>query len=505
MGMAQSSSAFSSSSSAASTSVSNTTTTTINERRLRAIFNRADTSHSGGLSREEMVAMLLNKTGVTLPTAKVTEVMARCGCSETQEVDFDQFKRMVMERDRMITDMFEAIDTNGDGRLQREEVKQEMARQLHIELSEHDIDLMFRGSHQRDALTLNELRDILCVHGIAATTPSDMIRSWLRLPATNYHLYTDSPTASFASQLSLDTLICGFVAGGVSRTLTAPMDRLSLVMRAGGTVHAKSGGGSVLGTMRSMVKSGGVASLWRGNGVNVMQVGPESAMTFFLYNQLKLLISADPAHPTGGEKFACGASAGAMAMTLVYPLYVLQARMAVAEPGQFRGLWHLTQQTVKLEGGVRALFHGYIPSFIRVNPYKGIDMLVFNTLKERVLQPEEAPSVPQSIAFGSVASSISQTLTYPLVFARTRIQSQGKAFNRPRLYSGMLDVWKKTVYGDMDLALPALGARGLFQGYVPNMLKSVPACAIQFAVFEFVMKQMQERAALLEKDIIDGL
>nr|XP_012314125.1 calcium-binding mitochondrial carrier protein SCaMC-3-like [Aotus nancymaae] len=71
-----------------------------------------------------------------------------------------------------------------------------------------------------------------------------------------------------------------------------------------------------------MVLEGGVRSLWRGNGINVLKIAPESAIKFMAYEQIKRAILGQQETLHVQERFVAGSLAGATAQTIIYPMEV---------------------------------------------------------------------------------------------------------------------------------------------------------------------------------------
>ena len=96
-------------------------------------------------------------------------------------------------------------------------------------------------------------------------------------------------------------------------------------------VHGVSRFGSLAQCLRHMVHEGGVRSLWRGNGINVMKIAPESALKFMAYEQLKQHIRGDSGRDLGiYERFVAGSIAGCISQTVIYPMEVRPVVLGLA-------------------------------------------------------------------------------------------------------------------------------------------------------------------------------
>ena len=229
----------------------------------------------------------------------------------------------------------------------------------------------------------------------------------------------------------------------------------------------------------SLSSAGTVRSWFRGNGCNVLKIAPETALKLACNDRIKRLVAADPAAITPGERFLAGAAAGAVAQGAIYPLELVRTRLAVSPPGSYAGIVDAAVQ-VWVREGPRAFYRGIGPSLVGILPYAGVDIAVFEMLKDKLVEASGGRPPPAAIlAAGMVSSSIAQAFSYPLALCRTRLQAQGRG-GVPLKYSSALDVLRQ--------ALAREGVRGLYKGIGPNLVKVAPAAGISWFVFEEVKR-----------------
>lgn len=170
-------------------------------------------------------------------------------------------------------------------------------------------------------------------------------------------------------------LLAGGIAGAVSRTCTAPLDRIKVYLQVHGTRNC-----NIISCGKYMFREGGVLSYWRGNGINVLKIGPESALKFMAYEQVKRAIKKDDGRELEiYERFYAGSIAGGISQSVIYPLEVLKTRLALRMTGEYAGFVDAAKK-IYSQAGIKAFYRGYVPNLIGILPYAGIDLAVYEVI-----------------------------------------------------------------------------------------------------------------------------
>ncbi len=72
-----------------------------------------------------------------------------------------------------------------------------------------------------------------------------------------------------------------------------------------------------------MIAEGGIRGLWRGNGMNIIKIAPESAFKFAAYDVIKRYIRGGADRELFMyERLMAGSLAGGISQSIIYPLEV---------------------------------------------------------------------------------------------------------------------------------------------------------------------------------------
>lgn len=265
-------------------------------------------------------------------------------------------------------------------------------------------------------------------------------------------------------------VFAGGLAGAISRSATAPIDRLKMLLQVQESRHLTLRQG-----LKIMASEGSIRAYFKGNGTNCLKIAPETSIKLALNDWLKHHIRKDHRDIAPWERVACGGVSGAVGQGLVYPLDTVRTRLAVCHSSEYGGIWQTAVRLARTEG-LAAFYRGLVPSMCGILPYAGTDIALFEILNERLHDKYDGDPPHLAIIGAGMASSVfAQFVSYPLALVRTRLQAQGVGGN-PIKYTGMLDVFSQTLRNE--------GAIGLYKGLLPNLIKLAPAAGISWYVFE---------------------
>ncbi|KAF9920922.1 hypothetical protein FBU30_009118 [Linnemannia zychae] len=193
----------------------------------------------------------------------------------------------------------------------------------------------------------------------------------------------------------LDTprrLTAGALAGLTSVAFTYPLDivRTRLSIQSAQMANTKEAQGALPGIWKTMViiykNGGGMVGLYRGLGPTLTGVAPYVALNFQAYEVLRAYLTPPgEVAPSVAMKLVCGAVAGSFAQTVTYPLDVLRRRMQVtgmeAVSYKYSSTWDGVKKIIKQEG-VRGLYKGMVPNYLKVAPAISISFVVYEQCKQ---------------------------------------------------------------------------------------------------------------------------
>jgi len=458
---------------------------------IEALFRSMDTNGNGELDKDELATALRKGK---LPTSRehLDKLFQEMDTNKSGAIDLEEFTVFVQERKQKLHRAYHWILQHNNNLTSTENPHKGFtartlrvaAKRCGVHLSDADVELIWSKLDANGDNHISYPEFVSCLLLAPEINPRYFLDSW----------YTDAFCDDAESQFTipreirvdenddddLDTtvsfgqvvakkLACGGIAGAISRTFTAPMDRIRVLMMtaSGGTNEAMG----VRGALTTATKNGGYARLWMGNGVNCLKIGPEMGIKLMAFDVLKDKIAKDPSNVTVAERFAAGGAAGVVAQVAIYPMEVIKTRLAVTTQAKPPSMTECIKRTFS-EGGHRAFYAGVGPSIVGILPYAAIDLSLNSMLRDYAAnyleQTKQETNVPVLLGCGMVSSGLAAVMTFPLNVIRTNAQATGDSFAR------------------IVQALQAQGWRSFYRGLVPCLGKVLPATSISYAAYEYL-------------------
>nr|VDD34369.1 unnamed protein product [Brassica oleracea] len=368
------------------------------EVRIRSLFDFFDNSTLGFLDYAQIEKGLASLQ--IPPEYKYARDLFRvCDANRDGRVDYHEFRRYIDAKELELYRIFQAIDVAHHGCILPEELWEALVK-AGIEMDDEELARFVEhvDKDNNGTITFEEWRDFLLLYPHEATI-ENIYHHWERVCLIDIGEVAVIPDGISQHVKGSRLLLAGGLAGAVSRTATAPLDRLKVVLQV------QRGHAGVLPTVRKIWREDKLTGFFRGNGLNVMKdiwvregprafykglfpsllgIVPYAGIDLAAYETLKDLSRTYILHDTEPGpliQLSCGMTSGALGASCVYPLQVVRTRMQ-ADSSETT----MKQEFIKtMRGeGVRGFYRGLLPNLLKVVPVASITYIVYEAMKKNM-------------------------------------------------------------------------------------------------------------------------
>jgi solute carrier family 25 (adenine nucleotide translocator) protein 4/5/6/31 len=278
--------------------------------------------------------------------------------------------------------------------------------------------------------------------------------------------------------------LAGGISGTVSKTITAPIERVKLIIQTqdanpkivSGEVPRYTG---IVNCFSRVRAEQGIGAFWRGNFTNCLRYFPTQAFNLAFKDSIKAMFPKyNPKTefwPFFGANLASGGLAGAASLCIVYPLDYARTRLA-SDVGSgkktFNGLGDCLMKTAKGPKGVLSLYNGFGISVAGIIPYRGVQFGLNDTLLGLNPYKKEVSFIGLVSKWACAQFSVimSGFVTYPFDTVRRRLQMESEKTVEDRMYKGAAHCAQKIIADE--------GVAAMFKGAGANVLRGTGAALV---------------------------
>ncbi|KAI4931352.1 hypothetical protein J4E85_003944 [Alternaria conjuncta] len=295
----------------------------------------------------------------------------------------------------------------------------------------------------------------------------------------------------------------GYVSGAAGIIIGNPLDLIKTRLQAGpssqnveATSPATTGAVTAPRGFKGQFENAG--TLVRGATAPILTYGALNALLFMTYNRTLTLLHDSPASPTNYSKvFLAGATGGLASFIVSAPTELVKCRAQVATNATTTS-WSVARDVWKAEG-IRGLYYGGGITSVRDAVGYGFYFWSYELSKQAWSSPDDSDreTAMKVLLCGGLAGVITWASIFPLDVIKTRVQTQilhapmrhgeGSALlgsETPRARLSAVEVARH--------AYKTEGAGVFFRGLGICSIRAFVVNAVQWAVYEWMMKLLQQ-------------
>ncbi|KAM9845347.1 solute carrier family 25 member 24, like [Aulostomus maculatus] len=434
---------------------------------FRGLFSKLDQNNDGFISVAELHSEM-SKHGILSADGKVQNIIDSYDKDKDGVLDYDEFLSYMMDRERKWKIHFHDLDQNKCGLIDQEDIIS-LFKELGVAISKQSAKKIIQMMDTDRSMTVDWDEFLHHVILNPADNIGELVSSWRHSlvfdVGESRALPIEFPEEASGYSAWRTFVLSAGLADFVSRTVTAPIDRLKTQLQVHGSKAFSQG--------FQEIRAGGLRSMWQGNAVNILKGTPQSTLQCLIYAQMKMYTQNRTQEAlTVQQRFGLGCFSGAVAHAAFYPLEVLKVRLNLQQAGTYRGVVACARSIYRDES-LSSFYRGFKPSILCMIPYAGVECAVHQSIMAWVKNDPAYNSDSKLFFFSFVAFASGQITSYPLAVLRTQQQAQALSTDsRPTsgVLQRLLGIYKRR------------GIRGYYDGMGASFVRAVPCALINFTL-----------------------
>ncbi|XP_077414140.1 solute carrier family 25 member 24, like [Vanacampus margaritifer] len=435
---------------------------------FRGLFVKLDRNQDGFISLSELHSEM-GSHGISVADAKVQNVINSYDNDNNGQLDYEEFLSYMMDREKKWKICFDHLDKNKSGLIDQEDIIY-LFKELGVVVSKAHANKVIQMMDTDGSMTVDW--DEFLQHVILKPVDDigELVSSWKHSlvfdVGESRPLAIEFPEESSGIGAWRKFVLGAGLADAVSRTATAPIDRLKTQLQFYGSKAFSRG--------FQELRVGGLRSMWQGNVVNVLKGTPQSTLQCLIYAQMKVsMLGKGQGSLSVQQRFGLGCVSGAVAHAVFYPLEVLKVRLNLQRVGAYHGVVACARSIYRDES-LSSFYRGFRPSILCMIPYAGVECAVHQSIMTWAQSDPAYSSDSRLFFFSFVAFACGQMSSYPLAVIRTQQQAQAVCFGSHATSSdvlqGLVGIYERH------------GLRGYYNGMGASFVRAVPCALMNFTL-----------------------